>query len=438
MPQEDALLKAVLADPDDDAPRLIYADWLDENGQAERAEFIRVQCELARTDDDDPRWPDLEAREAQLLRDFSPSWDDVRMSHRMCEHPIFRRGFLNDVDLTANQFFAKGEELFRLFPIRQVRLWGTNGVVKRLAESHLPTWLTSLDMSVARAARRDWQRLFSSPCLRNLKAFGFVPQSEDSLRDFASAPLFPHLEELRLWGGACTPSTVSIISDSPDFGKIKKFQFSLVDNFVAVLNAVMRSTRAADLTELVCGSNEAGPLLASSVASWPRLRQLRKLVLYDEAIGNAGAEALSASPYFNRVRDLWLDNNGITQSGVGALVSSRSLRNIRSLSLDNNDIGNAGAIAIATSTGMCRLSHLFLRKCGLGDRAAEALAASPHLTRLNSLYLGENAIGERGISALVQSSLLSRFCVLYLSRTSFNSTVRRSIRKRFGGIVQFE
>ena len=25
---------------------LIFADWLEENGQAERAEFIRVQCEL--------------------------------------------------------------------------------------------------------------------------------------------------------------------------------------------------------------------------------------------------------------------------------------------------------------------------------------------------------------------------------------------------------
>ena len=43
-----ALLAAIRAAPDDDAPRLIYADWLDEHGQPERAEFIRVQIELAR------------------------------------------------------------------------------------------------------------------------------------------------------------------------------------------------------------------------------------------------------------------------------------------------------------------------------------------------------------------------------------------------------
>ncbi len=35
--------------PDDDAPRLVYADFLEENGEDERAEFIRVQCEIEKT-----------------------------------------------------------------------------------------------------------------------------------------------------------------------------------------------------------------------------------------------------------------------------------------------------------------------------------------------------------------------------------------------------
>ncbi len=40
------LLRKIIEDPHDDAPRLVYADYLDEHGQSERAEFIRVQCEL--------------------------------------------------------------------------------------------------------------------------------------------------------------------------------------------------------------------------------------------------------------------------------------------------------------------------------------------------------------------------------------------------------
>jgi uncharacterized protein (TIGR02996 family) len=62
MSDDDALLAAIRQAPDDDAPRLIYADWLDENGQPERADFIRVQIELARQDS-----PELRKREAELL-----------------------------------------------------------------------------------------------------------------------------------------------------------------------------------------------------------------------------------------------------------------------------------------------------------------------------------------------------------------------------------
>lgn len=47
MTDGDRLLRSILAAPDDDAPRLIYADWLEENGQTDRAEFIRVQCASA-------------------------------------------------------------------------------------------------------------------------------------------------------------------------------------------------------------------------------------------------------------------------------------------------------------------------------------------------------------------------------------------------------
>lgn len=40
---EDALLLAIAASPADDLPRLVYCDWLDENGRSEQANFIRWQ-----------------------------------------------------------------------------------------------------------------------------------------------------------------------------------------------------------------------------------------------------------------------------------------------------------------------------------------------------------------------------------------------------------
>ncbi len=66
-----AFLEAIVNNPDDDTARLVFADWLDEQGSADdaaRAEFIRVQCELARLDRDDPRVAKLKRCEKYLLK----------------------------------------------------------------------------------------------------------------------------------------------------------------------------------------------------------------------------------------------------------------------------------------------------------------------------------------------------------------------------------
>jgi uncharacterized protein (TIGR02996 family) len=75
MSDEAALLHAIYANPDDDTPRLVYADWLDEHDQPERAEFIRVQVERdARTDHSSDEYQRLVAREAELLAAHCPAW----------------------------------------------------------------------------------------------------------------------------------------------------------------------------------------------------------------------------------------------------------------------------------------------------------------------------------------------------------------------------
>ena len=43
-----ALLAAIRANPDEDTPRLMYADWLDEHGRAKRAAYIRAAVECYR------------------------------------------------------------------------------------------------------------------------------------------------------------------------------------------------------------------------------------------------------------------------------------------------------------------------------------------------------------------------------------------------------
>jgi uncharacterized protein (TIGR02996 family) len=79
MSTEDAFVQAILDDPEDDTPRLVFSDWLEEHGRASHAELIRVQCELAslpkrsREPKMKARREELAAREKELLRHPSSS-----------------------------------------------------------------------------------------------------------------------------------------------------------------------------------------------------------------------------------------------------------------------------------------------------------------------------------------------------------------------------
>ena len=67
MNRDQDFLNAIRAAPDDDGLRLVYSDWLEEQGFTARADLIRVQCALAEMADDDPRRQGLERREQSLL-----------------------------------------------------------------------------------------------------------------------------------------------------------------------------------------------------------------------------------------------------------------------------------------------------------------------------------------------------------------------------------
>src|SRR5579862_3542121 len=119
MNDEQRFLQAILAAPDDDTPRLIYADWLEERGDV-RAEFIRVQCELARLSPDEPQYPDLEERAEDLIDEHGETWAGKVKS--IVTDYEFRRGFVERVSLGAKKFLTHGAKLFQMAPVRDMKL----------------------------------------------------------------------------------------------------------------------------------------------------------------------------------------------------------------------------------------------------------------------------------------------------------------------------
>src|SRR5436190_4390863 len=110
MREREALLAAVCEAPDDDAPRLVFADWCEEHGEPHRAEFIRLQLRLAALDEDDPAREVPERRETELWAAHHtqwkaeiPRWPGVKTEGR------FRRGFAESACFTAGAFVKHGE-----------------------------------------------------------------------------------------------------------------------------------------------------------------------------------------------------------------------------------------------------------------------------------------------------------------------------------------
>src|SRR5262249_57213392 len=96
------LLAAVRDRPDDDAARRDYADALEKQGDAARAEFVRVQCDLAALPPGDPATLPLRRREFDLLAEHGDAWAAPVAAHvTRCD---FRRGALEHVETDALGF----------------------------------------------------------------------------------------------------------------------------------------------------------------------------------------------------------------------------------------------------------------------------------------------------------------------------------------------
>jgi uncharacterized protein (TIGR02996 family) len=134
-----AFLAAVRAAPDDDLPRLVFADWLDEHGDP-LGEFIRVQLELHPIRDhlDDPRAVELTRRQEDLLRQHRDDWlgpvadlDDGPYQFG----PVFVRGLPERVCVSLDTLLRRGEDLFAACPtVREVAVFGVAGRGRELAD----------------------------------------------------------------------------------------------------------------------------------------------------------------------------------------------------------------------------------------------------------------------------------------------------------------
>jgi uncharacterized protein (TIGR02996 family) len=111
-----------VANPDDDLPRLVLADWLEENGDAVRANFIRLQCRRAQLSDEHPEAETLDKQAWELRRAHADAWQQELPAWARRLRCQFRRGFVAEAILTPKQFFEKLPGLRQRTPLEGIEI----------------------------------------------------------------------------------------------------------------------------------------------------------------------------------------------------------------------------------------------------------------------------------------------------------------------------
>jgi uncharacterized protein (TIGR02996 family) len=372
MSDQEAFMRAIIAAPDDDAPRLVYADWLDENGEPERAELIRVQCEAARTPEWDPRYDDLKNRSFDLLEMHAMHWLPNLVEGR----PLIRRGMVEGYLMAQDEFHRSAEGLFATLPIRQIDFLPVTNVLELVLDRHARR-LRSIGVRAVDAnanfdpraglPSREW------PVLEELVFLGLRLRAED-LQDILTFASFPTLKLLNFVRSPLGADGAALIAHS----------------FPALVSLTLSADADTDYRDRL----RAGG--ARELARAPELGRLRSLKLENQLIGDAGLRHLAESPHLGNMEILDLKRNdigAIGTTGIEEFAAAGHFPKLRWLRLNLNQLNLVGIRELLAWPGLAQLRKLDLAYCGIAGAGGRLLATVPGLHPDLRLDLRGNDLG---------------------------------------------
>lgn len=364
-------LAAIEAEPDNDEPRLIYADWLSERGDP-RGEFIVLQCRAHQAQG----WEreSLTNQADNILRDHSETWlgalsglADVRATaqprhkvpmrmswyRRSTSYIFFERGFPDRVRVSLAEVAELDPSVLDLAPAITLRPTETprleSDLVRLAGDRGTFEPLGGLDLETARLSPEGVVALSEGPTLERLHTLNLSGSLiEGSMRSFAMSGRFPRLQELHLVGARLDSHGLEVLAQSE----------------LAPLRVLRLDYNAV----------EWGGMYQLVRAPWST--SLRILGVSRTGIGDMGLTEIAGASW-GALESLDATACGATAEGVRALAQTETLRSLERLTLSDNEIGDAGAAELAESEVLrSGLDTLLLRQCAITDAGAQALAAA--------------------------------------------------------------
>jgi uncharacterized protein (TIGR02996 family) len=202
---EEALLQGVLDDPDSDAPRESYAAWLDAAGDA-RGEFIRAQLEhsaLRKQRAPLSKWGPVFDRANELLETWRAEWlqpIDPLIMAKSVKQPVFYRGFVESIEVSAEAFLDRFDDVVALEPIRFLALTKVGHRAGEVFASPSLERIRALDLSRNGLTDADVALLSASPYLVGLRWLCLSFNKKLSAASLEHLAQSPHLGNLRYVG----------------------------------------------------------------------------------------------------------------------------------------------------------------------------------------------------------------------------------------------
>jgi uncharacterized protein (TIGR02996 family) len=443
------LIRGILAEPDEDGPRLVYADWLEDNGDP-LCELVRVQTELRHVGLGRARRQELRRRERELLdglgfdrravpvEDFhghdcprsADGWD-YAVSDGLATlflHPmpgpggalgmpppewaerfgwfILRTG---SYDSWESRFELEDPWMRALLDsplmehcigldLREVQRWYK--AIEMLAQAPAASDLLRLDLGNGPG---ELTTLASSPHLSGLLDLNVSNcyLGDEAVQALAASRALPRLRRLGLSGVRASAESIAVLARSPHFPELRSLDVS--DNDVDLAAAQALAEGKPGLVELnVSESDSLTDEAALELIRSPRLGRLRRLGLWGTPVGLPTVEALCDTDRFFRCGELSLARCSITDAALNALTRSPHAALLRVLTAFEVDCTDGAAEVLAASPHLKGLRKLDLARSRIGPEGVEVLTDEAAFPELDELTLAGNALGDRGAVALAR------------------------------------
>lgn len=374
---EKALLRGCLECPWDDARFLVYADWVEEHDQPERAAYLRASVQTE------------EIKKTTLIPDSILDWLEPFVPNR--KDWLFFRGLPSHykINYPKEVDFSSNDGKWNRFP------WD---------------WCFSY-RTTNNIMPETVRRMVRSPRMLNLTRFEFPTRLESLQREeFAEGTYFNNVTRLDLSQNRIPTKDMESILGNPTLINLSHLSLERcrLDPDAAGLLANTQKLNGLKLLNLNATGLESQGVI--HIATSPYLGRLQELMLHGATIDDEAAAALTESQNLTDLKTLNLAHTDLTEEAIVLIASCSQFSNLISLNLSQQLLTNKALIAIANNPHLSNLRFLSVESWSSGDleQGTIALANSPFLKKLKKLDINRRTAGKKGMEAIFQAKLKRR------------------------------